>query len=386
MVTLGLRLHDDFPKHYELFAIKAFSYGRSSFRNHNNLLFNFQGTEGIKTGYTRLSGFNLVASVRRGSRHVIGAVFGGATASRRDDAMRLMLSHALLKASPLKTRRPAPTLVAQARPAQRPAQRLVVAEPRATVVAEPRATVVAEPRVAVVAEGRRPTPPAAASEPTRQVAPAVLYSNPVTVDVARVRPVMVPLRVKNTEAPVQVAAAAPVPLVAPAPVPAKKPMVAAQPAAAVGSAPASAPVNGAINGVGPARGAPPSTLGQQAAGLARGGGQPVEAQPVKYAQASAAEAPFALRGPAAVSATGAGGFEVQIGAFGSAAEADRALATARTAAKDLLEQRAARAIQVQKESRQLYRARFTGFDSKTAAATCLELRRRQIDCFVMKAE
>ncbi len=86
------------------------------------MLFNYEGTEGMKTGYTRASGFNLVASVRRGKKHVVAAVFGGATAATRNATMRTYLNMALLKAASERTRRPAPALVAQAKaPRRRPA-------------------------------------------------------------------------------------------------------------------------------------------------------------------------------------------------------------------------------------------------------------------------
>jgi D-alanyl-D-alanine carboxypeptidase len=121
MITLALRLHDDFPRHYPLFATRTFTYNGDTFRNHNTMLFSYEGTEGLKTGYTRASGFNLVASVKRGNKHVMGAVFGGATAALRNSAMRTYLNMALMKASTQKTRRPAPRLVAQSRTAPAPA-------------------------------------------------------------------------------------------------------------------------------------------------------------------------------------------------------------------------------------------------------------------------
>ena len=80
------------------------------------------------------------------------------------------------------------------------------------------------------------------------------------------------------------------------------------------------------------------------------------------------------------------GFEIQVGAFATAAEADRALAAARATAVDVLQARSSKTVPFDKQSRRIYRARFSGFDSIGAAATCLELRRRQIDCFVMRVE
>ena len=117
MVTLALHLQDDFPKHYPLFSTRTFTYKDETLHNHNSLLSHYEGTDGIKTGYTRASGFNLVASVRRGRKHVVGAIFGGASAAARDAAMRTFLNMGLVKAANEKTRQPGPPLVAQARPA-----------------------------------------------------------------------------------------------------------------------------------------------------------------------------------------------------------------------------------------------------------------------------
>ena len=114
MVTLALRLQDDFPRHYTLFATRTATYKDETFRNHNTMLLHYEGTDGIKTGYTRASGFNLVASVRRGKKHVIGAVFGGASAASRNTAMRTFLNMGLVKASTEVTRQPAAPLIAQA--------------------------------------------------------------------------------------------------------------------------------------------------------------------------------------------------------------------------------------------------------------------------------
>src|SRR5215470_705643 len=113
MVTLALHLQDDFPQHYPLFATRTFTYRGETLHNHNTLLESFEGTDGIKTGYTRASGFNVVASVRRGRKHVVGAIFGGASAAARNAAMRTFLNLGLIKASSVKTRQPTRPAVAQ---------------------------------------------------------------------------------------------------------------------------------------------------------------------------------------------------------------------------------------------------------------------------------
>ena len=112
MITLGLRLQDDFPRHYRLFSTRSFSYGGKNYRNHNSLLARYSGTDGIKTGYTRASGFNLVTSVRRDGKHLVAAVFGGDSARERNAKMQSLLNAAFAKASTKVTRKPA--LVARA--------------------------------------------------------------------------------------------------------------------------------------------------------------------------------------------------------------------------------------------------------------------------------
>jgi D-alanyl-D-alanine carboxypeptidase len=121
MIVLALRLQDDFAKHYHFFSMRYFTFNGETYRNHNSLLFRYHGLDGMKTGYIRASGFNLVASARRGGKHVVAVVFGGTTAGRRNSTMRGLLDAALARASPTKTRRPSAPLVARAAPAPQPA-------------------------------------------------------------------------------------------------------------------------------------------------------------------------------------------------------------------------------------------------------------------------
>ncbi|HEX5958588.1 MAG TPA: D-alanyl-D-alanine carboxypeptidase family protein [Hyphomicrobiaceae bacterium] len=115
MTTLALRLMDRFPKRYPLFATRTFSWGGDTYRNHNGLLFSYRGVDGMKTGYTRASGFNVVASARRGRKHILIAYFGGKTARSRNAAVRTHLNAGFVKASEHKTRRPEPLLITQAK-------------------------------------------------------------------------------------------------------------------------------------------------------------------------------------------------------------------------------------------------------------------------------
>ncbi|MCZ7642279.1 MAG: hypothetical protein M5U33_05490 [Pseudorhodoplanes sp.] len=68
-------------------------------RNHNRLLGRVEGVDGIKTGYTRASGFNLVTSVRRGKRHIVAVVLGGQSGGARDARMRELISANIMQAA-----------------------------------------------------------------------------------------------------------------------------------------------------------------------------------------------------------------------------------------------------------------------------------------------
>lgn len=92
MSTLARHLAYDFPQYFHYFSEPSVSFRGRSYFNHDHLLTSFEGTDGIKTGYTQLSGYNLVSSVVRNNKHVIGVVMGGPTASVRDREMIRLLS------------------------------------------------------------------------------------------------------------------------------------------------------------------------------------------------------------------------------------------------------------------------------------------------------
>lgn len=115
MAKLAIALQRDFPEYYHMFSTQRFSYKGRSYKNHNNLLARYEGTDGIKTGYIRASGFNLVASVKRGPYHLIGVVFGGRSARSRDTHLIGLFDEGfrqardlglVAKAPPLPVRRP----------------------------------------------------------------------------------------------------------------------------------------------------------------------------------------------------------------------------------------------------------------------------------------
>lgn len=91
MFRLGKALLKHFPQYYTYFSTERFQFRSRSYHNHNHLLENYPGTDGIKTGFVNASGYNLVASARRNGHRLIGVVFGGATHSQRDAHMRRIL-------------------------------------------------------------------------------------------------------------------------------------------------------------------------------------------------------------------------------------------------------------------------------------------------------
>jgi D-alanyl-D-alanine carboxypeptidase len=102
MATLAAHLIHDYPEYYGVFETRYFTFNGRKYRNHNKLLFGYQGCDGIKTGYTKASGFNLTASVHRGNKHLVAVVLGGKTGGQRDAAMRSLLDRHFAKATDTK--------------------------------------------------------------------------------------------------------------------------------------------------------------------------------------------------------------------------------------------------------------------------------------------
>lgn len=91
MAILGAAIMRDYPHYYHYFSLKEFDYKNSTFKNHNHLLGKYSGCDGIKTGYTTASGFNLLSSAKRNDRRIIGVVLGGTSIKSRDLRMMQIL-------------------------------------------------------------------------------------------------------------------------------------------------------------------------------------------------------------------------------------------------------------------------------------------------------
>lgn len=91
MALLGMALERDFPKLFGLFSQPSFAFRGKRLKGHNNLMYRYAGVDGLKTGYTAVSGYNLVSSLEQGKGHLIGVVLGGKTARGRDAQMEALL-------------------------------------------------------------------------------------------------------------------------------------------------------------------------------------------------------------------------------------------------------------------------------------------------------
>lgn len=99
MARLGRAIEERFPEEFKYFNTRVFTYKGRRYGNHNKLLGRVKGVDGIKTGYIRASGFNLVTSVKRNGRHVVAVVMGGRTGASRNAHMKDLIGRYLHKAS-----------------------------------------------------------------------------------------------------------------------------------------------------------------------------------------------------------------------------------------------------------------------------------------------
>lgn len=335
---LGIHIQERFPRYYRYFSLVRFTYRGATMHNHNRLLGQVPGADGIKTGYTHASGFNLIASVRRNGRHIVAVVLGGASAAQRDAHMRGLIERHIVEAS---ARRPdvkvahappaaealatsqapaRPEPRAEARPALRPAAQ---SEPQA----EPRAM----PRIVIVPVVAPPTDAANMASPASSE-PAAAETAPEAAPVAPLRAATLPLPIP------QLNAFAPAPEVAP-------PTLEATPLPSPAEAQPNPPGH-AVTG----------NIGETAA------------EPVLRTTRAGRD----------------GGWAIQVGAFEREDDARQRLLVARRKAAELLSGADPHTEKTTKGAKTYYRARFTGFDRAGAEAACKALQRADVACLALK--
>lgn len=99
LALLGIALREHFPQYYDYFSTRSFSYRGRRIVGHNRLLGKVRGVDGIKTGYTRASGFNLVSSVQVDGKKLVAVVMGGSSGGARDAQMAKLIEQYLPAAS-----------------------------------------------------------------------------------------------------------------------------------------------------------------------------------------------------------------------------------------------------------------------------------------------
>jgi D-alanyl-D-alanine carboxypeptidase len=337
--TLGRAIQERFPRYYRYFSTRSFTFRGQRIANHNRLLGRVEGVDGIKTGYIRASGFNLVTSVRRNGRHVIAVVLGGASAGSRDARMRQLLAQHVDSAS---TRRTA-SMIAEATSREAPAPLATAAQPSIAERFEMASAGHVPVRAPNTISAAPAAPSAGSAEPIRPVAVRTVSVKPGPVKGAKAVP------------PPQREAEAPAPARAEIPPPA---LVAR--AGLLGMLPTrTASVSEAVPAPAPAR-----------------------AEPVREAAPQRETAPA----PAVPSSRPLirSGWVIQVGAYPAESEAQERLASVKSKASRLLASASPFTEPVQRGETTLYRARFAGLDREQAEAACKFLKRNDVDCLAMR--
>jgi len=329
---IGRALRDRFPQYYHYFSTRAFDFRGRTVRGHNHLLGNVAGVDGIKTGYIRASGFNIVTSVHRGNRYVVAVVFGGRTARARDARVESLIAQNFDKAS---ARRGAPADGAQDIPVAK-----------------------AEPKVEPVKAA------APALAPFKTVDDAQAAHNevtsidaPQTGSTAPIKPNLVKTVVVHSGAFRTASLSPPQPesnRLAPAPATARATRVTDI-----------ATIKSEVPPLPPPPGARPGVLGTL---------------PAKVASASAT---VPLPATANESAAKHNGWMIQVGAFDDEKDAKQRLDAAQDKVK-LLGKADPFTEKVSKGKKSLYRARFAGLDKDQAETACKHLKHSDIPCMLLK--
>jgi D-alanyl-D-alanine carboxypeptidase len=438
--TLGRAIQDRFPRYYRYFSTAAFNFHGHTITGHNHLLGSVDGVDGIKTGYTRASGFNLITSIHRGNRFLVGVVMGGRSGGSRDAIMRNLLAENITKgattrtvaaitersgqdnnvdvanadpdAAPPQTAETQPATERSAPPAMRsmPLAKMTAAMAQATAAVPPSRQASANQASANQASANQASANQAKVDPAPMTS-GVIQSQPMALVPGSSEP-MKPVRVKT----VQVKAGSMKPASASTPQPAA-PITNSIPPAAAASVPETSNAVMARASEGKyeqsqAEYQPPamrSELPPQPAGHGTGNGllgvlpassvaagpAPVQAPapaPAPQAMANAAPAPApAPQPPVQVQAAQVNsqskpavvhtGWIVQVGALESEDEAQKRIEAARNGARGLLSKADPFTEPViAKDNRKLYRARFAGLERDQAEAVCRTLRRSDIPC------
>ena len=388
---LGRAIQERFPRYYRYFATPSFTYHGETMRNHNKLLGHVEGMDGIKTGYTEASGFNLVASVRRNNKHIVSVVLGGTSAGARDARMRSLIEEYIVAAAPQKT------MIAEAAAAKAQVVTRVAEErppgTRTPADATPR-TRAADTRPAegsgatgtysVASVGQSATWPAPSAAPaasaTTPPTAGAMAPSPPAIETAAATTVAatetIPPSAKPATDPIQPIAVKTVKVKMPTQVA----TLAALPAApAPPAAPAQAAAQDALRDH-----TPPAAAGPHAAAAQepkREAQRDLIAEVIREAAQSQSTPP---RPPATPAPSPHSGWIIQVGAFDVEREARERLSAVQAKAGQILKRASPFTEAVVTGDKTLYRARFAGVQKDQAEAICRQLKRNDIVCMTIK--
>jgi len=425
--TLGRAIQERFPRYYRYFSTTVFNFRGQSIRNHNHLLGHVEGIDGIKTGYTRASGFNLVSSMRRGNRHLIGVVLGGRSGGSRDAIMRNLLAENLERAATTRTAAAiterntadANADVAEAEAASRPTETMQVngavvasAEPALAALPPPRPAAKAS-LMAAAAAALPPAPAKAKSEAKYEAKPepapltsGVIQTQPIAVIPGSAEP-MKPVKVKTVQVKagqLKLAAADPSQPMTPITnaIPARAEVAETSSAVVARAAetnrdnmppqPANFGTGNGVLGVLPASSVPAASAqanssqansSQANSSQAMASVEPASrAQPQAQSQAQTMQQNGAIKPVAPIVHTG---WIIQVGALESETEARQRIDLARNQSRGLLSKADPFTEPVvARDNRKLFRARFAGLERDQAEAVCRALKRADISCIAVR--
>lgn len=342
LAVLGRAIQERFPRYYRYFSTPSFAYNGALHRNHNHLLGQVEGMDGIKTGYTRASGFNLLTSVRRRGHHIVAVVMGGKTAYTRDRIMAGLIEENIDGGASVRT----VAAIAEDPRASEAQEQLAQDRAQRAERAAERAQQVAAERLAY-AEAQE----SAAEEPepfVRRLSTPVPSADIPPKGSAAGRPVVRPAFVSG-----------------------------GQKRADAGEA----EFRGASPGARARGGVTPVAARD---GSTTGGARKIDITPVSTT-------PSAIRGAARSQAAKAdaarpaqAGWMIQIGATDDQEKANQLLARARGQLQGFPASAKAFTEKVQRGSETLYRARFAGLEEETAQSACKALKRSGFACFTTK--
>ncbi|MCC5978868.1 MAG: D-alanyl-D-alanine carboxypeptidase [Salinarimonas sp.] len=335
MAILAIAVQDRFPQYYHYFSRRNFTFNGTTHRNHNRLIGRVTGVDGIKTGFIRASGFNLMTNAKTDNRHIVTVVMGGRSGAHRDGIVERLVQNNL---------------------------------PRAHAGARQTPVMNVAGAVAFVPAVLPPARPSDIGVPPAAFASASASSGPL--DLAAMRPAVAPERnAGNTATPGSSASL--------------RQGAAAETARdqSSGQVLSFADSTGSIP-------VPPADLGSRHVSQEMAqGGEDADAAPMQVASASAAAPlPSAATAEAKPEPVSVSPWVVQIAAVDSERAAMEMLENARTRVGGPLSSAKPFTEPVQTGGTTLHRARFSGFDTQNAARdACRQLERRGFACFASRS-